>query len=54
MRASKPISYLLFRRPARIAGTIDRRARLRPGRSRQKGSFVPKLAAYALLAFVRS
>ncbi|MDQ0081123.1 MULTISPECIES: HlyD family efflux transporter periplasmic adaptor subunit [Variovorax] len=52
MRASKPISYLLFRRPARIAGTIDRRARSRPGRSRQRGSFVPKLAAYALLAFV--
>jgi multidrug efflux pump subunit AcrA (membrane-fusion protein) len=52
MRASKPISYLLFRRPARVAGTFDRRARSRHGRSRQKGSFIPKLAGYALLAFV--
>jgi multidrug resistance efflux pump len=52
MRAFKPISYLFFRRPVRVAGTIDRRVRSRHGRSRQKGSFVPKLAGYALLAFV--
>jgi multidrug resistance efflux pump len=52
MRASKPISYLLFRRPARIAGTVYRRARPRHGRSRQKGSVIPKVAGYALLAFV--
>lgn len=53
MRVSKPGSVLFSHRQRRIAGAMGGRV---PGagsrRRRQSGAFVPKLAAYALLAFV--
>jgi len=50
MHVSKPDSFLLFRGQVRAASAT--RGRRAPARHGQKGSFVPKLAAYALLAFV--
>src|SRR5689334_2805906 len=52
MRVSKPDSVLFSLRQRRIAGAASARALGRNGRRRQSGAFVPKLAAYALLAFV--
>lgn len=52
MRVSKPGSVLFSQSQRRIAGAMGGRVPGAGGRRRQSGAFVPKLAAYALLAFV--
>ena len=52
MRVSKPGSVLFSQSQRRIAGAMGGRVSGAGGRRRQSGAFVPKLAAYALLAFV--
>ena len=52
MRVSKPGSVLFSQSQRRIVGAMGGRVSGAGGRRRQSGAFVPKLAAYALLAFV--
>jgi multidrug resistance efflux pump len=52
MRVSKLPSFVFPRGQRRIGSASVRRNPGHRGRSRQSGAFVPKLAAYALLAFV--
>jgi multidrug resistance efflux pump len=52
MRVSKLPSFVFSRGQRRIGSASVRRNPGHRGRSRQSGAFVPKLAAYALLAFV--
>ncbi|MBD9662666.1 HlyD family secretion protein [Variovorax beijingensis] len=52
MRVSKPGSVLFPQCQRRIAGAMGGRVSGAGCRRRQSGAFVPKLAAYALLAFV--
>lgn len=52
MPVSQPDSVLFFHRQRRIAGAVNRHVLGPPCRRRQSGAFVPKLAAYVLLAFV--
>ncbi|WP_432726874.1 HlyD family secretion protein [Variovorax sp. W6] len=52
MHASKLRSFLPSRRPLVVGHATARRLSGPRGRSRQRGAFVPKLAAYGLLAFV--
>lgn len=52
MRVSKLPSFVFPRGDRRTASARARRVPRSPHRGRQAGAFVPKLAAYALLAFV--